>query len=127
MNVNKILLGSVSIILGLFFTGCSEKQLEVREIKEERVYLNLQEPEQIKLKNVKFYIITEDNFKTVFAELKAKNTDTVIIGLSDDDYSNMSENLVEIQNYISKQKNIIFQYKQYYESNIKEKNVTNKD
>lgn len=115
MFVNKII---SLIILGLVFSlsGCSEKQLEVRTIAEERIKLNLEEPDQLQLKPVTFYVLTEQNKDAVFKQLEAQNKDKVIIGLSDEDYQKISENLVQIQNYIVHQRHIINAYKEYYEA-----------
>ena len=110
--INTIILVGISIL----FIGCSEKQIEVRTIQDERIKLNLQEPNQLKLKPVTFYVLTEKNKDIVFKELEAQNKDKVIIGISDDDYQKMSENLLLIQNYIVQQRYIIKSYKEYYET-----------
>ena len=99
-----------------FFSGCSEKQINVVSTPEERIKLDLSEPNQLHLKPVNFYVITEKNKEQIFKQLQAQNKDLVLIGLTDDDYIKMSENMVLIQNYIVKQRFIITSYKTYYES-----------
>ena len=111
---NIILTVGLGLILG--FTGCSEKQIEVLTIPDERQKLNLSEPEPLQLKSVNFYVITEKNKEQIFKQLQAQNKDLVLIGLTDDDYIKMSENMVLIQNYIINQRFIITSYKTYYES-----------
>lgn len=121
MFVNKIISSIILISTILFFSACSEKQIEVRTVQDERIKLNLSEPQQLKLKPITFYILTEKNKDAVFKQLESSNKDKVLISISDDDYQNMSENLTLIQNYITQQRHIIKSYKDYYESESKEK------
>ena len=121
MNVNKIIIFIILICVSGLFSGCSEKQIEVRTIADERIKLNLSEPSQINLKPITFYVLTENNKDVIFAELQAQNKDKVIIGISDEDYQKMSENLLLIQNYIVQQRYIIKSYKEYYETENSEK------
>lgn len=117
MFVNKIMKSIIlTSCLALFFSGCSEKQIEVRTVQDERIKLSLEEPSQLKLNQITFYVITEKNKDTVFKQLELQNKDKVLIGISDDDYQKMSENLIMIQNYIVQQRFIIKSYKDYYES-----------
>ena len=71
------------------------------------------------MSKVNWILITEDNYADVFAELKDKNADGVLFGLTDDNYETLSKNFAQIRAYIIKQNEIIKQYKNYYE------NVTN--
>lgn len=123
MFVNKIISNIILISSVLIFSACSEKQIEVRTVQDERIKLNLSEPQQLKLKPIVFYVLTEKNKDAVFKQLESSNKDKVLISISDDDYQNMSENLVLIQNYITQQRYIIKSYKEYYEANLnKEEN-----
>ena len=123
MFVNKIISNIILISSVLIFSACSEKQIEVRTVQDERIKLNLSEPQQLKLKPIVFYVLTEKNKDAVFKQLESSNNDKVLISISDDDYQNMSENLVLIQNYITQQRYIIKSYKEYYEPDLnKEKN-----
>lgn len=120
MYANKII--NSIILIGLisstmFFTGCSEKQLNIVSKPEERVKLNLEEPNQLKLKPVNFYVVTEKNKDAVFKQLETSKKDKVLIALSDEDYQRLSENILLIQNYIMQQRYVIKSYKDYYEFN----------
>ena len=119
MYANKIIKNIIlvgSLVLSLGFTGCAEKEIEILTVQDERLHLNLSETEQLKLKPVNFYVITEDNKDSVFKQIKSTNKDVMLIGLTDEDYMKMSENMILIQNYILEQKYIINSYKLYYES-----------
>ena len=104
------------LLAGFLFSGCSEKQIEVKTLPEERIPLNLSEPNQLKLKPITFYVLTEKNKDVIFKQLESQNKDKVLIGLSDEDYQKISENLILIQNYIVQQRFIIKSYKEYYET-----------
>lgn len=110
--INFLLIG---VLVSSLFSGCSEKQIEVKTVEDERIKLNLSEPEQLKLKPVTFYVLTDKNKDVIFKQLESQNKDKVLIGLTDDDYQKISENLILIQNYIVQQRLIIKSYKDYYE------------
>jgi PBP1b-binding outer membrane lipoprotein LpoB len=122
MTVNKITIYLLFLALALFFNGCAEKELQIKKIPEKRLELNLSKPAQLNLNHIDFYIITEQNKDLIFKQLELSNKDKVLIGLSDEDYIKLAENMTLIQNYIIQQNNIIKSYKDYYESNESTKN-----
>ena len=71
------------------------------------------------MSKVNWILITEDNHAEVFAQLKGKNADVVLFGLTDDGYETLSKNFAQIRAYIIKQNEIIAQYKKYYEEKEK--------
>jgi hypothetical protein len=48
--------------------------------------LNLDAPKALKMEQLDWIIITEENYKQVFDDLKKKNKDVVLFGLTDDGY-----------------------------------------
>lgn len=122
MNVKHLSTLSVILITSLLFTGCSWNLFgpdiqEVKTIKKavEKTPLNIQGPKPLKLKNVKWTIITPENAEKVFEELEKSNTDKVLYGLTDDGYQDLSKNFVKIRKHIFQQQMIIGVYKDYYE------------
>lgn len=103
-------------VIMLFMVGCAEKKLEVTTIETPKPKLNIQEPAKVNLQNVNFIIITDKNAEQVFKELKATGQKPVLIGLTTKDYEKMSYNLLELKQYILKQRNNIKSYRSYYES-----------
>jgi len=81
----------------------------------ERTPLNLQEPEPLKAREIKFIIITKENFETVMKDLVDKNMDPVVFALTDEGYEQLSLTIAEIRNLLATQKSIIARYKEYYE------------
>jgi len=77
--------------------------------------LNLSLPPVIELESITWIIITKDNHAEVFDKLTEKNTDAVLFGLTDDNYEILSKNFAHIRAHIIQQKEIITQYKKYYE------------
>lgn len=111
----------------LFFVNSCTKDITPPPVKKietvtkyiEKTPLNLDKPAPVEMSKVNWILITEDNYADVFAELKDKNADGVLFGLTDDNYETLSKNFAQIRAYIIKQNEIIKQYKNYYE------NVTN--
>jgi hypothetical protein len=60
-------------------------------------------------------LITPANAEKVFSELKEKNVDLVLFGLTDDGYESLSVTMAELRNYIAAQRQIIIKYREYYE------------
>ena len=84
MFVNKIIksiIFSAVLIGAISFTGCSEKQIEIKSTPEERVKLNLSEPQKLVLKPVTYYVLTEKNkeFMSFYAKSKTKGETTIIL------------------------------------------------
>jgi len=116
MNVKNL---SIFFASSIFLSGCSvlgTKPLEFACKPEERPILNLEDPKSILPKDVKWFVITPENYEDVFKDLESKKYDLVLFGLTDEGYENLSLNLSELRKYIMEQKKIIAAYKEYYES-----------
>lgn len=84
------------------FTGCaSVKPVEVRTICEQKLPLNMQDPDEIKLYDTDFNLVEVDG--------------TLYYGLTQSNFNNLSKNIAEIKKYMISQKEIINSYRQYYE------------
>ena len=59
--------------------------------------------------------------KKIWAEMKEKNTDLVLFGLTDDGYEEISMTMTELRNFIASQRQIIIKYREYYEPPVTEK------
>ena len=109
----------IATVLLLTLSGCSTiKPLEVFSRPIEKTPLNLSDPKEIELDKVKFRAITEQNAEKVFKDLKEKNIDPVLIGLTDNDYEKLSLNMNKIRNYIIQYQYILNEYRKYYEGNV---------
>ena len=89
------------------------------------VPLTLPEVDKIQLDNVKFYVVTEKNIGAILKELREKNYDPVIFGVTDDGYEMMSTNMAKILQLVQQQKAVIIAYGEYYDKQnnaVKENN-----
>jgi hypothetical protein len=113
---------SILLILPLI-SGCASFSLfdktprvEVKTTAVERTKLNLPEPTPLSGRDVRWVVITPNNAEQVWKDLKEKNIDLVLFGLTDVGYEQLSLSMAEIRNFITQQRVIILKYKEYYES-----------
>lgn len=85
-----------------------------------RQHLDLAALPALKLNKVSWILITEDNYKEVFALLKRQNKDVVLFGLTDDNYEVLSINFAQIRKYIILNNSMIERYKDYYEGSAED-------
>ena len=120
MNVQTLL---IPILLLPLLNGCASfgffggkvKPVEIQTKAVERTPLNLREPTPLNPRGFEWVLITPDNTEEVWQKLREKNTDLVIIGLTDNGYEELSVTMAEIRNFIAMQRSIILKYKEYYE------------
>ena len=105
----------------LIISGCSKvKELEIFKKEIIRVPLNIDGPPPLKMEKLDWIIVTEENYKEVFEDLRNKKKDVVIFGLTDDGYEVLSMNNAQVRNYIILQGYVLKKYKEYYENGTEE-------
>ena len=111
--ISKILLSS---LLVLTLSSCSSIQ-EIMTVKTEveRPKLNLQKPNALSLGEVKWVVITRGNAEAIFAELETKGQPIALFGMTTDSYEKLALNMNDIKAYLITQKQILLQYREYYE------------
>jgi hypothetical protein len=120
VNVHRWL---IPILLLPLLSGCASfslfgKKVDPVEIKTtavERVPLNLREPAPLSPRSPQWIIITPENADKVWQDLASKNSNLVLIALTDKGYEELSVTMAEIRNFINMQRQIIIKYKEYYE------------
>tara|TARA_S200002703_G_scaffold46390_2_gene40249 strand:- start:4909 stop:5361 length:453 start_codon:yes stop_codon:yes gene_type:complete len=114
------------VFLLLFVTGCSSipgfkpqpmiaPEPIIKTVTEYKTLEIYQPPlpEEIRLEDVEFFVITEKNFDEQVAKLEKMQSGTyVLFGLTPQDYENMAYNLQELRRYVRQQKEIILYYRQ---------------
>ena len=109
----SLLLGGCTLLL---LQGCAGiKALEILTQEVERQPLDVDADSILVMEDIKWYIITEDNYKEIFDKLKKNKQDPVIFGVTDEGYETLSVNFANIRNYIIMNRNVIKLYKDYYE------------
>lgn len=119
MRIQTILLISIVGILG----SCTGTYIEPRPVKKVQTVvqeiaktpLNLPEPKAVPMEKVEWVIITPENQEKVFKKLQEQGLEPVIFGLAGKNYENLATNFSQIRGYILKQKELIAEYKVYYE------------
>jgi hypothetical protein len=106
----------ITVLISLILIGCSStpRTIEVRSKSIDPVPLVLPEVDILELKDVQFYVVTEENYAKVFEELRKKNYTPVIFGMSDDGYAEQAVNMAKILQLVQQQKAIIIAYGEYY-------------
>ena len=127
MNARHLLILTIPLLISgcgtLWPSAPDVKQVQIQTKAVERTRLNLQDPEPLKAREIKFIIITKENFDTVMKDLVDKNMDPVVFALTDDGYQQLSLTIAEIRNLLATQRSIITRYKEYYEPEVKKDGV----
>jgi len=104
------------VISVLLLSGCSTIDLiDTREKEVERTELNLSAADPIALSDPEWIVITPENADQVFEYLREQGSDPVLFGLTDQGYEKLSIDFLKIRQHINNQRNILLQYKEYYE------------
>ena len=113
------LISGILIAGVLTMSGCSSiKQLDIFTMEVERQPLDLEKPTIQQLEELKWIIITSENTDEVFKKMKEKGIDPVIFGLSDNDFKLLAKNFAQIRAHMMKLNVMIDEYKDYYESDV---------
>lgn len=102
----------------MLINGCASKlpdPITINAVPLERPVLTLPSSDVLKLKEVKWVIVTPENAESVFAEI-GENGNAVLFALTDQGYTNISLNLSDIMRLIEQKNAIIAAYRGYYES-----------
>lgn len=110
VNMKKTFL----LLLILSCTGCSG--LNIFSSPVERLPLQVYNPKKLNMKKVEFIVIHRKNAEEVFNKMEERGEQPVLIGLSGDNYKNLSLNTEDIKEFMIIQKDIIEAYRKYYES-----------
>jgi len=109
------------LILLLVLSACvkpdeiqQEPIIEVRTIPIERPAPIVPDVDQLILEKVEWVIITEENIKDVFDEMRNKNQSVVLFGLTGENYENLSLNLNDLRSNIQQYQSIIAIYEKSY-------------
>ena len=116
MILQILLLSSVVLLTGCAsIFGPSVKQIETVKVEVSKPALNLPNPEPLKLRETKWVVVTKENADKIFEELEAKGQPVALFALTADGYEALSINIADIKTFIGTQKEIIIQYRDYYE------------
>ena len=115
------------LLLCLAISSCSSwpklKQIEIKTVQVERVIPTQNRPRPLNMNNIKFYVVTSENFEDFKKRYEKDNGTFLFYALSVRDYETLAINMAEIKRYIEQQKQIII----YYEKAVKPKEKIEKE
>ena len=94
-----------------------EKEIVVKTIEVQKIVPIQPQPKPVDMIDVKFYVVTEENYEEFKEKFMKTNNDYVFYAVSVHDYENLAFNMAELYRYIRQQKEIII----YYEKAVKVK------
>ena len=113
--------------LCLLMSSCSSwpkiKQIEIKTVQVERVIPTQNRPRPLNMNNIKFYVVTSENFEDFKQRYEKDNGAFLFYALSVRDYETLAINMAEIKRYIQQQKEIII----YYEKAVAPKEKVEKE
>ena len=118
MEKEKFMKTLIVAILGLaLLTGCTStpRQIVISAKPITKPQLVLPPADELRLKDLTWVVINEENAQEVWDKLKKDKKDPVLIGLTDDGYEILAMNISDIMKLLQQQKAIIAAYKAYYE------------
>ena len=105
---------SLMIPILLLSSGCSSWRsvlpVEVKTVEVERKIPVQNRPSPVRLNDIHFYVVTEQNFEEFKNRFIKENGDLVGYVLSVRDYETLALNMAEIKRYLQQQKEIIIYY-----------------
>mgnify|MGYP001030483910 FL=1 len=115
------------LLLCLAISSCSSwpklKQIEIKTVQVERIIPTQNRPRPLNMNDIKFYVVTSENFEDFKKRYEKDNGTFLFYALSVRDYETLAINMAEIKRYIEQQKQIII----YYEKAVKPKEKIEKE
>ena len=122
MGLKNYLTVSSLLLLTLLLSSCGylrkpEKEIVVKTVEVQKIVPIQPQPKPVDMIDVKFYVVTEENYEEFKEKFMKTNNDYVFYAVSVHDYENLAFNMAELYRYIRQQKEIII----YYEKAVKVK------
>ena len=110
------------LLLTLLLSSCGylrkpEKEIVVQTVEVQKVIPVQPRPKPVDMTDVKFYVVTEENYDEFKEKFMKRNNDFVFYVVSVHDYENLALNMSELYRYIKQQKEIVI----YYEKAVTDK------
>jgi leucyl aminopeptidase (aminopeptidase T) len=98
-----------------------EKEIVVKTIEVQKIVPIQPQPKPVDMIDVKFYVVTEENYEEFKEKFMKTNNDYVFYAVSVHDYENLAFNMAELYRYIRQQKEIMIYYEKAVEVKPEEK------
>ena len=114
MVLKNYLKVSSLLLLLLLLSSCSTwnrlTRIEVQTIEVERQIPIQNRPVRLELHNIKWFVVTEQNFEEFKEKYIKQNGEFLFFAISVRDYETLALNMADIKRYIKQQKQIIIYY-----------------
>ena len=126
MGLINYLTVSSLLLLTLLLSSCGylrkpEKEIVVKTIEVQKIVPVQPQPKPVDMIDVKFYVVTEENYEEFKEKFMKTNNDYVFYAVSVHDYENLAFNMAELYRYIRQQKEIMIYYEKAVEVKPEEK------
>ena len=126
MGLINYLTVSSLLLLTLLLSSCGyirkpEKELVVKTIEVQKIVPIQPQPKPVDMIDVKFYVVTEENYEEFKEKFMKTNNDYVFYAVSVHDYENLAFSMAELYRYIRQQKEIMIYYEKAVEVKPEEK------
>ena len=126
MGLINYLTVSSLLLLTLLLSSCGylrkpEKEIVVKTIEVQKIVPIQPQPKPVDMIDVKFYVVTEENYEEFKEKFMKTNNDFVFYVVSVHDYENLAFNMAELYRYIRQQKEIMIYYEKSVEVKPEEK------
>ena len=126
MGLINYLTVSSLLLLTLLLSSCGyirkpEKEIVVKTVEVQKIIPIQPQPKPIDMIDVKFYVVTEENYEEFKEKFMKTNNDYVFYAVSVHDYENLAFNMAELYRYIRQQKEIMIYYEEAVKVKPKEK------
>ena len=126
MGLINYLTVSSLLLLTLLLSSCGyirkpEKEIIVKTVEVQKIIPIQPQPKPVDMIDVKFYVVTEENYAEFKEMFMKTNNDYVFYAVSVHDYENLAFNMAELYRYIRQQKEIIIYYEKAVEVKPEEK------
>lgn len=114
--VNRSIASALGCLTLFLVSACSApvEQIQVSAKPVSKPELVLPYADPVITRDVKWVVITPENYEKVFADLQKQGTPVVLFGLTSSGYENLALNLSDIRAFIQQQQAIIVAYEGYY-------------
>jgi len=116
-HVGRGVIVLVILLAAFVLSSCTStpRQIEISAKPIEKPKLVLPPADELRLKDLEWVVINEENAQEIWERLKKDKKDPVLIGLTDDGYEILAMNMSDIMKLLQQQKAIIAAYQNYYE------------
>ena len=126
MGLINYLTVSSLLLLTLLLSSCGyirkpEKEIVVKTVEVQKIIPIQPQPKPVDMIDVKFYVVTEENYAEFKEKFMKTNNDYVFYAVSVHDYENLAFNMAELYRYIRQQKEIMIYYEKAVEVKPEEK------